>query len=68
MSNMPTLPDADVQEPIPDERYDDDVVGVPMDDDGGVGSDLPEPSVDPTPSDVQPGGADETAGGTLKPL
>ncbi|WP_152047200.1 hypothetical protein [Aureimonas psammosilenae] len=56
MSNLPTLPDADAQEPIPDEEFDDDLVGEPMEDDG-IGSDLPEPSGDPLPSDVEPNDA-----------
>ena len=44
MSNTPTLPDADVQEPIPQEEYDDDLVGIP-DEEDGVGADLPEPEI-----------------------
>ncbi|WP_161992796.1 hypothetical protein [Aureimonas leprariae] len=44
MSNTPTLPDADVAEPIPQEEYDDDLVGVP-DEESGVGADLPEPEI-----------------------
>ncbi|MBE7186118.1 MAG: hypothetical protein INR68_17110 [Methylobacterium mesophilicum] len=50
MSNTPTLPDADVAEPIPDEEYDDDVVGVPTEEDEGP-TRLPEPDViTPEPS------------------
>ncbi|GGE01532.1 hypothetical protein GCM10011390_20530 [Aureimonas endophytica] len=56
MSNLPTLPDADAQEPLPDEEFDDDLIGEPLGDDDGIGSDLPEPLNDPVPGDDAPGG------------
>lgn len=47
MSNTPTLPDHDVAEPIPAPEYDDDVVGIPLDD--GIGPDVTEPVEKPEP-------------------
>jgi hypothetical protein len=51
MSNIPTLPDADVREPIPLPEFDDDLIGIPLEEDMPA-RETPNPVVEPVPEDA----------------